>query len=213
MIEQIDANDPLAGATGQHIGKIKFYTWRGPLAVGFMTDVAGVGWILAESWWPFQRKTFVTPPFAGFISGHSTYSRAAAEALTLVTGDPFFPGGMAEYHVPANSNFLGVEKGPSVDVTLQWATYRDASDQTSLSRIWGSIHPPVDDIPGRIVGEKCGVGSYYLAKDLFYNDNDSDGFYSYEDCNDNNPAIYPEQQIFVMGSTTIAMDRWTTTSP
>jgi hypothetical protein len=192
LIEQIEANDPLAGATGQHIGKIKFNTWLGPLAINNpMTDIAGVGWILAESWWPFQRKTFVTPPFAGYVSGHSTYSRAAAEALTLITGDAFFPGGMAEYHVPANSNFLGVEKGPSVDVTLQWATYRDASDQTSLSRIWGSIHPPIDDIPGRIIGEKCGKGSYYLAKDLFYNDNDSDGFYSYEDCNDDNPAIYP----------------------
>ena len=44
------------------------------------------------------------------------------------------------------------EEGPSVDVVLQWATYRDASDQCSLSRIWGGIHPPADDIPGRIIG-------------------------------------------------------------
>ena len=28
-------------------------------------DVAGVDWILAENWWPYQRPTFVTPPFAG----------------------------------------------------------------------------------------------------------------------------------------------------
>ena len=39
---------------------------------------------------------------------------------------------------------------------MQWATYRDASDQTSLSRIWGGIHPPIDDIRGRIIGDKIG---------------------------------------------------------
>jgi hypothetical protein len=192
LIELVAAGDTLAGVNGQNIGKIKFYTWRGFTHIGNpATDFAGVGWILAESWWPFQRKTFVTPPFGGYISGHSTYSRSAAEALTLLTGDAYFPGGMGEFHIAANSNFLGLEKGPSVDVTLQWATYRDASDQTSLSRIWGSIHPPVDDIPGRIIGAKCGIGSYNLAKELFYNDLDQDGFYSYEDCNDYNAAIFP----------------------
>lgn len=33
-------------------------------------------------------------------------------------------------------------------MTLEWATYRDASDQCSLSRIWGGIHPPTEDVPG-----------------------------------------------------------------
>jgi membrane-associated phospholipid phosphatase len=125
--------------------------------------VAGVGWVLASEWTPYQLKTFVTPPFGGYISGHSTYSRAAAEALTLLTGTPFFPGGMGTFEVKANSNFLRVEKGPSVDVILQWATYRDASDQTSLSRIWGGIHPPFDDIPGRLIGAKVGVAAFHKA--------------------------------------------------
>jgi len=190
-IELVDAGDPLA-AGGVNVGKIKVKGWRGP---GYInnpaTDIGGVGWILAENWWPYQRKTFVTPPFAGFISGHSTYSRSAAEAMTLLTGDEYFPGGMGEFHIGANSGFLGLEKGPTVDVTLQWATYRDASDQTSLSRIWGGIHPPVDDIPGREIGIKCGTDAYLLAKTLFYKDSDGDGFFSYEDCDDANPAIHP----------------------
>jgi hypothetical protein len=193
LIELVEAGDLLEGNSGENIGKIKFYTWRGPAFIADpATDIAGVGWILADRWWPYQRKTFVTPPFGGYISGHSTYSRSAAEALTLLTGDAYFPGGMGEFHIAANSGFLGLEKGPSVDVTLQWATYRDASDQTSLSRIWGSIHPPFDDIPGRVIGTKCGVGSYNLGKDLFYNDIDGDGFYSFEDCDDHNPAIFPD---------------------
>ncbi len=52
-------------------------------------------------------------------------------------------------------------------MTLQWATYRDASDQTSLSRIWGGIHPPADDIPGRVIGEKIGIAAFHLAERYF----------------------------------------------
>ncbi|MCK0131657.1 FG-GAP-like repeat-containing protein [Flavobacteriaceae bacterium F08102] len=166
-IEVIKAGDPLSGANNEHVGKIKLYAWKGHDFISdAKTDVAGVGWILAENWWPYQRPSFVTPPFAGFISGHSTFSRAAAEVMTLVTGDAYFPGGMGEF-VAKKNEFLVFEKGPSVDVTLQWATYRDASDQTSLSRIWGGIHPPADDIPGRIIGEKIGVEAYNYALPYF----------------------------------------------
>lgn len=151
-IELVEAGDFLAGNGGSNVGKIKVRAWRGP---GFIrnpaTDTAGVDWILLENWWPYQRPTFVTPPFAGYVSGHSTFSRAAAEILTRLTGDEFFPGGLAEFVAPQD-DFLVFEQGPSVEVVLQWATYRDASDQTSLSRIWGGIHPPVDDVPGRRMG-------------------------------------------------------------
>ncbi|HEY5565055.1 MAG TPA: T9SS type A sorting domain-containing protein, partial [Rhodothermia bacterium] len=119
-----------------------------------------------ENWWPYQRPTFITPPFAGYISGHSTFSRAAAEVLTLLTGDPYFPGGLAEFQAPKNE-FLVFEDGPSVDVTLQWAMYRDASDQSSLSRIWGGIHPPADDIPGRILGAEIGTEAFLYAERFF----------------------------------------------
>ncbi|HNE29434.1 MAG TPA: MopE-related protein, partial [Saprospiraceae bacterium] len=192
LIELIEPGDPLAGFANFNVGKIKLYTWRGPQTITDpTTETAGVGWILADNWWPFQRKTFVTPPFPGYISGHSTYSRAAAEVLTLVTGSEYFPGGLGEFHVAANSNFLGLEKGPSVDVTLQWATYRDASDQTSLSRIWGGIHPPMDDIPGRLIGMEVGQDAFYHAREIYYPDADNDGYYSYEDCDDHNPLLNP----------------------
>lgn len=155
-IELVEVGDSLEGSSQENVGKIKLYTWRGPDYISDpTTDYAGVGWILAENWWPYQRPTFVTPPFAGYMSGHSTFSRAAAEVLTFMTGDPYFPGGMSEFYAEQD-NFLHFEKGPSVDVTLQWAKYRDASDECSLSRIWGGIHPPVDDIPGRLIGEKIG---------------------------------------------------------
>ena len=166
-IDLVQADDTLAGENGEHIGKIKLNAWRGPAYIADpATDLAGVGWILAENWWPYQQPTFVTPPFAGYISGHSTFSRAAAEVLTLLTGDPFFPGGLGEFRAERNS-FLAFEEGPSVDVVLQWATYRDAADQTSLSRIWGGIHPPADDIPGRAIGARIGVDAFALAEAYF----------------------------------------------
>jgi len=169
LIELVELGDPLAGDDNEHVDKIKVKAWKGPdYIINPDIDEAGVDWILAENWWPYQRPSFVTPPFAGYISGHSTFSRAAAEVITLLTGDPFFPGGMGEFVAPKNE-FLVFEEGPSVDVTLQWATYRDASDQCSLSRIWGGIHPPGDDMPGRIIGERIGVQAFELAERYFNN--------------------------------------------
>ena len=190
-IETIESGDPLAGDMDENVGRMKIYTWKGHDFINNPeTDVAGVGWILASNWWPYQRPSFVTPPFAGYVSGHSTFSRAAAEVLTRLTGDEFFPGGMGVFDVEQNE-FLVFEDGPSMSFTLQWATYRDASDQTSLSRIWGGIHPPIDDIPGRIIGEKVGIDAFNLAESYFYKDEDNDGFYSFEDCDDTNDLIYP----------------------
>ncbi|PKQ43579.1 FG-GAP-like repeat-containing protein [Confluentibacter flavum] len=167
FIEVVELGDPLAGDNDENVGMIKLYAWRGHSYItDVTTDKAGVGWILAKDWWPYQRPSFVTPPFAGFISGHSTFSRAAAEVLTLITGDDYFPGGMGEFLAKKNE-FLVFEEGPSVDVTLQWATYRDASDQCSLSRIWGGIHPPIDDIQGRLIGEEIGKKAFAFGVNYF----------------------------------------------
>ncbi len=166
-VEVVNEGDELSGINNENVGEIKLFAWRGHKFIDNpSTDVAGVGWILAKDWFPYQRPSFVTPPFAGYLSGHSTYSRAAAEVLTLITGDEYFPGGIGEF-VAKKDEFLVFEKGPSVDVVLQWATYRDASDQTSLSRIWGGIHPPADDILGRQIGAKVGVDAYNYAIPYF----------------------------------------------
>jgi hypothetical protein len=172
-IELVDAADPLAddpdnpGVDTLNAGKIKLYAWRGPAFISNPNfDEAGVDWILAENWWPYQRPTFVTPPFAGYVSGHSTYSRSAAELLTLFTGDEYFPGGKSEFPAP-QEQFLVFEDGPSVGLTLEWAKYVDASDQCSLSRIWGGIHPPADDVPGRLMGMQIGPAAFDHARRYF----------------------------------------------
>ena len=80
-----------------------------------------------------------------------------------MTGDTFVPGGIGTFTAEANS-FLVFEDGPTHDIELQWATYRDAADQSGLSRIWGGIHPPQDDFPGRMMGEVIGVDAFLLAE-------------------------------------------------
>ena len=81
-------------ASGRHAGltpgKIAIFCWPGQ-PTDPSSEASGVRWIHADSWMPFQRKTFVTPGFPGYISGHSTFSRAAAEVLAAVTGSPFSP--------------------------------------------------------------------------------------------------------------------------
>ena len=167
LIAVISEGDALAGSNNQHLGKIKVKSWKGPDFINDPAmDVAGVDWILGTRWWPYQRPSFVTPPFAGYLSGHSAFSRAASEVLTLITNDAFFPGGMGVFDV-AQNEFLVFEQGPSESFSLQWATYRDASDQTSLSRIWGGIHPPIDDIKGRIIGDKIGKEAFDFASTYF----------------------------------------------
>ncbi len=166
-IELVEEDDILAGAFFENVGGVKVKAWRGP---GFvpnpLIDEAGVDWILAEFWWPYQRPSFVTPPFAGYVSGHSTFSRAAAEVLTAFTGSEFFPGGMGVFRA-LQGNFLVFEEGPSSSIDLQWATYRDAADQCSLSRIWGGIHPPIDDLRGREIGNEIGQDAFALAQEIF----------------------------------------------
>ena len=150
---------------GLPIGAVAIYAWPGQPADP-VNQYSGAKWILAAAWLPYQKKTFVTPAFPGYISGHSTFSRAAAEVLTAATGSPYFPGGMASYTAPADTA-LSFEKGPSQNVQLQWGTYYDAADQAGLSRLWGGIHVSVDDLTGRRTGSQCGKGAWSLARQYF----------------------------------------------
>ncbi|HBS20775.1 MAG TPA: hypothetical protein DEA66_08000 [Flavobacteriales bacterium] len=197
-IETIQPGDPLSGAFGVNVGKIKLWAWLGSAAINNVdTDFAGVGWVLAESWEPYQRPSFVSPPFAGYVSGHSTFSRAAAEVLTAFTGDAYFPGGMGTFLAPANE-FLVFEEGPSVDVELQWATYRDASDECSLSRIYGGIHPYFDDVPGRLMGIEIGLDAFDRAA-TFYGDGLTDITCDADPGNDTCPADLDNDGFIVIG--------------
>ncbi len=147
-----------------HLGEVAVRAWRG-FPADPENETSGVGWIRAVEWVPYQRPTFVTPAFAGYVSGHSTFSRAAAEVLTAFTGSEYFPGGLYEWPV-AKGAFLH-EEGPSRDITLQWATYYDAADHAGISRLFMGIHIAADDLAGRRIGAQCGTQAWQKAQRYF----------------------------------------------
>jgi hypothetical protein len=167
VIELITAESSAAGqrhaALAGHVGEIAIRSWRPAGTDG--AAAAGVGWILGTEWVPYQKPTFVTPAFPGFVSGHSTFSRAAAEVLTAFTGSRYFPGG--EFDVPIAADALQNESGPSAPLTLRWASYYDAADQAGLSRLYGGIHIAADDFAGRRLGSLVGKRAWTLAQRYF----------------------------------------------
>jgi hypothetical protein len=144
------------GVVEQRGGAVQALSWQFPL---------GVSWKDPLGWVPYQKTTFVTPAFPGFISGHSTFSRAAAEVLADLTGSQFFPGGLGEF--AAKAGFITIDTNPNGPVRLQWATYFDASDQAGQSRIWGGIHIEADDFTGRRLGRDVGLAAAALARKYF----------------------------------------------
>ena len=62
---------------------------------------------------------------------------------------------------------LDFEYGPTSEFSLQWATYYDASDEAGLSRIYGGIHVPADDLPGRMLGAEVGAAAWERANHHF----------------------------------------------
>jgi hypothetical protein len=157
LIEVITEESSRPGARHAHLaryrGEIAVRCWRGEPG-DRDHDIGGVGWIRAREWIPYQRRFFVTPAFPGYVSGHSTFSRAAAVVLHQLTGSAFFPGGLGSYRV--EPGYLFFEYGPSAGFELQWATYYDAADQAGQSRLYGGIHIVNDDFDGRRTGAKVG---------------------------------------------------------
>jgi hypothetical protein len=157
LIEVVTDATTAPGGRHAHLtgseGSIAVRAWRGTPADA-TREVAGVGWVLAVDWLPYQRDTFVSPAFAGYVSGHSAFSHASAVVLAEFTGDAHFPGGLHTHAVPAG--WLRHEAGPSAPIELQWATYADAADQAGRSRRVGGIHVAPDDLAGRRVGAACG---------------------------------------------------------
>ncbi|WP_416396388.1 vanadium-dependent haloperoxidase [Allohahella sp. A8] len=140
--------------------------------------------IPAEDWRPYQSPTFVTPPFPEYVSGHSTFSSAAAEVLTSFTGSPTFYDGttmtvqdingddkpdlLGQFVVKPNS--LVYDSGPSQELVLRWPTFKDAAIEASRSRIYGGIHIQDGDLRAREMGEQIGTKAYDLAERFWTGD-------------------------------------------
>jgi hypothetical protein len=107
--------------------------------------------VLGENWVPFQPSTFISPPFADYVSGHSTFSTAAAEILKRYTGSDEL---RAAVTLPARSSRADNALWPAQPVKLYWPTFSSAAKQAGLSRRLGGIHFLQADMEAQKLGKK-----------------------------------------------------------
>jgi hypothetical protein len=127
-------------------------SWTGPSE--------GIKLAPARQWWPYQEKYFVSPAFPEHVSGHSTFTYAAATALRLFRGSDEF-GAFAV--VRRGSSSVEIGRSPKQDVTLQWDTLTAAAREASLSRRYGGLHFAHGDLEGRALGATVGEAAWRAA--------------------------------------------------
>jgi hypothetical protein len=138
----------------------------GEQVLGWGGPGKGVVKLNASEWRPYSPGTFLTPPFPGFPSGHSSASGAAARLIEHFTGsnrlgvverrvagaitEPGFPVAAmqsVEGKVPAN-----LPKNANVELKLD--TLSGAAELAGLSRIMGGYHVRSDNTAGLELGRK-----------------------------------------------------------
>ncbi len=125
----------------------------------------GTRWIDGADWKPYQPLTFVTPPFAEYVSGHSAFSASAARVLKLFTGSDRFGHSVT---IPAGQSFVEPGLVPASDMTLRWRTFSDAADEAGISRRYGGIHFADGDRQARKMGRKIGSQAWRKALTYFH---------------------------------------------
>jgi hypothetical protein len=93
-----------------------------------------------------------TPPFPDYVSGHSTFSNAGAEMLSLVFGSDRIP------FTTTSDDLPGVQRS--------FASFSAAADEAGESRIYGGIHWAHADKDGAKAGQQLAryVFQHHLKK-------------------------------------------------
>ncbi len=137
---------------------------KGKLVLAWAGPGKGTRLIRGETWMPYQAVTFPTPPFAEYVSGHSTFSSAGAQVLRSFTGSDLFG---ARVTVPRGSSFVEPGLTPVLPTPLLWATFSAAVDEAGRSRRFGGIHFPDADLHGRTLGTNVGRTAWAKAQTYF----------------------------------------------
>jgi hypothetical protein len=142
--------------------------YKGNTVTSWLGPYLGYGPVDGSQWIPYQSPNVVSPPFPEYVSGHSTFSSAAATILNLFTGSDAFN---AYVTVRAGSSLFepttGTQTGsPASDVTLTWPTLTAAAKDAGLSRRLGGIHFQDADEDGYALGRS--VGANVLVKTMSY---------------------------------------------
>lgn len=132
------------------------YLFKGKNVNAWAGPGLGTQSILGENW-----KTYIaTPPFAEYISGHSTFSATGAEVLHKFTKSTKF--GMT---VTVPPGFTTIEANvPAQPVTFFWKTFLDAAGDAGMSRRYGGIHFKDGDLQARAIGKTIGGLAFKKAQ-------------------------------------------------
>ncbi len=128
----------------------------------------GVVDLPADQWRPYSPSTFVTPPFPGYVSGHSCISGACAEVLKLFTGsdecgfvEPRHAGELTEpgftcQQMQQRDGKLPGENSDgqqiSCEIQLPIPTFTAAAEMAGISRVMGGYHIQADNVAGLKLG-------------------------------------------------------------
>lgn len=113
--------------------KYHYETWR-PITAIHGADLDGNALTVADADW---SPLLITPAFPEYVSGHSTFSGAAAAVLTAAFGD--------------DQAFSTTSVGLP-GVTRSFAGFTDAAAEAGQSRIYGGIHFQFANQDGQTVG-------------------------------------------------------------
>jgi hypothetical protein len=124
----------------------------------------------AEEWHPYSPSTFITPPFPGYTSGHSTVSAAASKMLELFTGNDRFgdvekrkagmltePGFECQIMMMRDGKLPPGHEKMTCDVALALPTFTATAEMAAVSRLWGGYHIRTDNEVGLEVGRKIAL--------------------------------------------------------
>lgn len=154
--------------------------YRGQKVNGWGGPGKGVIETTAENWHPYSPYNFITPPFPGYVSGHSTVSAAAAKVLELFTGSDRFgevekrrAGALteAEYECRIIQTKMGQSPQDArltCDVALDLPTFTATAEMAGISRVMGGYHIQADNVAGLELGRK--VAMYVFPKTMAYFD-------------------------------------------
>ena len=123
--------------------------YNGKEISGWAGPGKGVVTLKADEWHPYSPATFVTPPFPGYVSGHSTVSAACAKTLELFTGSDHF--GFVERRKPGVLTEPDVE---TAEVELPLPTFTATAEMAGISRVMGGYHIQADNIEGLKLGRR-----------------------------------------------------------
>jgi hypothetical protein len=144
--------------------------YKGQLVTSWLGPYLGYGQVDGSQWIPYQSPSVVSPPFPEYVSGHSTFSSAAATVLNLFTGSDAFNAyvtvraGTSLFEPKNDAHPTGYT--PATDVTLTWPTLTAAAKDAGLSRRLGGIHFQDADEDGYALGRS--VGANVMVKTMSY---------------------------------------------